>query len=89
MGMSAARRLAPMLANLQRIIAIELLAACQGIDLLSPLRTGPESQRAVDIVRKVSATLEADRSLSQDIESVANLIRANAFDRVLMPNLKS
>jgi histidine ammonia-lyase len=85
MGMSAARRLAPMLANLQRIIAIELLAACQGIDLLAPLRTGPESQRAVDIVRKVSATLESDRSLSQDIESVANLIRDGVFARVLMP----
>ena len=89
MGMSAARRLAPMLANLQRVIAIELLAACQGIDLLAPLRTGPESQRAVDMVRAVSPTLEADRSLSQDIESVANLIRDNAFSRVLMQNFKS
>jgi histidine ammonia-lyase len=85
MGMSAARRLAPMLANLQRIVAIELLAACQGIDLLAPLRTGPESQRAMDIVRAVSPTLEADRSLSSDIESVAALIRDNAFARVLQP----
>ena len=89
MGMSAARRLAPMIANLQRVIAIELLAACQGIDLLAPLRTGPESQRAVDIVRKVSPTLEADRSLSEDIESVAGRIRDNAFGQVLMQNLKS
>jgi|CZKC01.1.fsa_nt_gi histidine ammonia-lyase len=88
MGMSAARRLSPMLANLQRIIAIELLAACQGIDLLAPLRTGPESQRAIDMVRAVSSTLEADRSLSHDIESVANLIRNAAFARVLMPSLK-
>lgn len=89
MGMSAARRLSPMIANLQRIIAIELLSACQGIDLLSPLRTGPESQRAVDIVRKVSPTLESDRSLSADIESVADLIRDNAFGRVLMQKLES
>jgi len=87
MGMSAARRLAPMLANLQRIIAIELLAACQGIDLLAPLRTGPESQRAVNIVRAVSPMLEADRSLSPDIEAVANLIRNAAFDRVLQPQI--
>jgi histidine ammonia-lyase len=89
MGMAAARRLAPMIANLQRIIAIELLAACQGIDLLAPLRTGPESQRAVDIVRAVSPTLEADRSLSEDIEAVAGRIRDNAFGRVLMQDLKS
>lgn len=89
MGMSAARRLAPMIANLQRIIAIELLAACQGIDLLAPLRTGAESQRAVDIVRAISPTLEADRSLSEDIESVAGQIRDGAFARVLMKDLKS
>jgi histidine ammonia-lyase len=89
MGMSAARRLAPMIANLQRIIAIEMLAACQGIDLLAPLRTGTESQRAVDIVREVSPTLEADRSLSEDIESVASRIRDGAFARVLMQDLKS
>jgi histidine ammonia-lyase len=89
MGMSAARRLAPMIANLQRIIAIELLAACQGIDLLAPLRTGRESQRAVDIVRIVSPTLEADRSLSEDIEAVASQIRDGAFARVLMQDLKS
>jgi histidine ammonia-lyase len=88
MGMSAARRLAPMIANLQRIIAIELLAACQGIDLLAPLRTGPESQRAMDIVRKVSPTLEADRSLSSDIESVSALIQNGAFARVLIPSPK-
>jgi histidine ammonia-lyase len=78
-----------MIANLQRIIAIEMLAACQGIDLLAPLRTGTESQRAVDIVREVSPTLEADRSLSEDIESVASRIRDGAFARVLMQDLKS
>ncbi len=36
----------PMLANLRNILAIELLAACQGIDLLAPLRTGPATRRA-------------------------------------------
>ena len=51
MGMSAARRLAPMLANLRNILAIEALAACQGIDLLAPLRPGPETRRAYDVVR--------------------------------------
>jgi histidine ammonia-lyase len=89
MGMSAARRLAPMMANLQRIIAIEMLAACQGIDLLAPLRTGPESQRAVDIVRAVSPTLEADRSLSPDIEAVADLIRSAAFRGILQQRIES
>ena len=73
MGMSAtARRLAPMISNLQRIIMrLNCFAACQGIDLLSRrFRTGRESQRAVDIVRTISPTLETDRSLSEDIEAV-------------------
>jgi histidine ammonia-lyase len=83
MGMSAARRLAPMLANLQRIVAIELMAACQGIDLLAPLRTGTEAQRGFDLVRSVAPTLEADRPLAPDIEAVAALVRDGAFVRLL------
>ncbi|HVB86989.1 MAG TPA: histidine ammonia-lyase [Candidatus Dormibacteraeota bacterium] len=71
MGMGAARRLAPMLANLRNILAIELLAAAQGIDFLSPLRPGIESGRAYEIVRSLSKPLDADRSLSSDIAAVA------------------
>ncbi len=83
MGMSAARRLAPMLVNLQRIIAIELLAACQGIDLLAPLKTGTEAKRACDLVRSVAPTLEADRPLAPDIVAVAGLVQEGAFARLL------
>ncbi|HEV3219289.1 MAG TPA: histidine ammonia-lyase [Candidatus Acidoferrales bacterium] len=83
MGMSAARRLAPMLDNLRRIIAIELLAACQGIDLLAPLRTGPAAERAMKLVRGVAPTLETDRPLAPDIEAVAALIRDNSFSQIL------
>ena len=42
MGMGGTRRLEPMLANLRNILAIELLAACQGIDFLAPLSPGPD-----------------------------------------------
>jgi histidine ammonia-lyase len=83
MGMSAARRLGPMLANLRNIIAIELLAACQGIDLLAPLRTGPESQKAHDLVRAASAQLDRDRSLAGDIVAVGILISEGAFQKLL------
>jgi histidine ammonia-lyase len=83
MGMSAARRLGPMIANLQRIIAIELLAACQGIDLLAPLRTGKEAQRAFDLVRSIVPTLEADRPLAPDIGAVVNLVQGGGFSKLL------
>ena len=83
MGMSAARRLAPMLANLRNILAIETLAACQGIDLLAPLRPGPETHKAYDLVRAISKKVDADRSLAPDIEAVAEMIRAGGLSAVV------
>ena len=83
MGMGAARRLRPMLDNLRNILAIELLAACQGIDLLAPLRTGKEAQKAYDLVRSVSPRLEQDRSLAPDIAAVAARIADGAFVKIL------
>ncbi len=79
MGMGAARRLAPMLANLQNILAIELLAACQGIDFLTPLGTGPQARKAYDIVRSISKPVDADRSLAPDVAAVADAIGRGAF----------
>ena len=83
MGMSAARRLGPMLANLRNILAIEALAACQGIDLLAPLRTGFETRRAYDVVRAISKKVDVDRSLAADIEAVARAIEAGKFSEIL------
>jgi histidine ammonia-lyase len=83
MGMGAARRLDKMLANLRNILAIELLCACQGIDLLSPLRTGIEAQKAYDLVRSVSAKVERDRSLAPDIAAVAASIAVGSFRRII------
>jgi histidine ammonia-lyase len=83
MGMGGARRIAPMLANLRNVLAIELLSACQGIDLLAPLRTGPEAQKAHTLVRAASTFVEADRSLAPDIESVAFKIANGAFSDLL------
>jgi len=83
MGMGATRRLRPMLDNLRNILAIELLAACQGIDLLAPLRTGAEAQKAYEIVRSVSPRVNADRALAPDIGAIAQLISEAAFQKLL------
>jgi histidine ammonia-lyase len=71
MGMSGARRLSRMLENLRRIVAIELLCACQGIDLLAPLKTGTLATQAYDLVRANSPKLVEDRPLAEEIEAVA------------------
>jgi histidine ammonia-lyase len=83
MGMSAARRIQPMLANLRNVLAIELLSASQGIDLLAPLRTGLKAQKAYELVRSVSKVVDADRSLAPDIAKVEHEIARNAFGKIL------
>jgi histidine ammonia-lyase len=83
MGMSGARRLDRMLQNLRHTLAIELLSACQGIDLLAPLQTGALAKRAYDAVRAKSAKVVQDRPLAPDIEAVSALITEDAFSSIL------
>jgi histidine ammonia-lyase len=83
MGMSGARRIACMTDDLRNILAIELLAACQGLDLLAPLRTSPESRMVYDVVRAISKMLDADRSLAPDIARVTKEIAAGRFRRIV------
>jgi histidine ammonia-lyase len=83
MGMSGARRLQRMLQNLQYILSIELLCACQGIDLLAPLQTGALAQQAYDSVRLVSVKVTEDRALAPDINTVSELISSHFFASLL------
>jgi histidine ammonia-lyase len=83
MGMSGARRLARMLTNLRHTIAIELLCACQGIDLLAPLHTGTLAQKAYAAVRAKSPKLTNDRPLAPDIEVISSLISNDFFSKIL------
>ncbi len=83
MGMSGARRLDRMLTNLRHILAIELLCACQGIDLLAPLKTGTLATKAYDAVRAKSPKVVADRPLAPDINAVSDLIAAETFSKLM------
>jgi histidine ammonia-lyase len=81
--MSGARRLERMLRNLRHILAIELLCACQGIDLLAPLQTGTLAKKAYDAVRALSPKVTADRPLAADISAVHDLIATGAISEVM------
>jgi len=83
MGMSGARRLERMLENLGHILSIELLCACQGIDLLAPLQTGTLAKKAYDAIRGVSAKVLADRALAVDVRAVAELVSRGVIAAVL------
>ncbi|HEY6265339.1 MAG TPA: histidine ammonia-lyase [Candidatus Acidoferrum sp.] len=83
MGMSGARRLERMLVNLRHIIAIELLCACQGVDLLAPLQTGALAKKAHAAVRAKSAKVTDDRPLAPEIEAVSALVADGTFSAIL------
>jgi histidine ammonia-lyase len=83
MGMAAALKLRPVLANVASILAIELLTASRAIDLLAPLRTGTLAERARELTRRASPPLKQDRSISPDMARLAQLVRDGAFAQVL------
>jgi histidine ammonia-lyase len=79
MGNAAGLKALRVLDNAEHALAIELLAGTQAIEFLAPLIPG-EGVRAVhDAVRERSPRLVEDRSLTSDIESVADAIRSGAI----------
>jgi histidine ammonia-lyase len=81
MGNAAGLKAQQVLANAERTLAIELLAGAQAIEFLAPLRPGEGVCAVHDLVRSLSPRLEDDRSLSADIERVANAIRSGEVVR--------
>jgi histidine ammonia-lyase len=76
MATFAARRLQPMLKNTAHIVAIELLAAAQGIEFLRPLKSAPGLEGVLRLVRSVSPAMMQDRSLARDMEAMHHLVAA-------------
>jgi len=74
MGWGAGKKLLEVLDNVRRVLAIEILCAVQGIDYRSPLEAAAGTARIADVVREHVPSLTEDRSLSTEIEVVADLI---------------
>ena len=84
MATHAARRLIEMADNLAGIVAIELLASCQGVHLRRPLRTGPVLESVVERVHVVAPAFDQDRFFAPSIAAVKSLIVDGRF-RTLVP----
>jgi histidine ammonia-lyase len=89
MATFAARRLAVMARNSAGIVAIELLAAAQGIDFRAPLKTSPALQPVHALVRWRVAFYDHDRYFAPDIEAIRALVEAGAFRRFVTGLLPS
>ena len=89
MATFAGRRLHDMLDNVAAIVAIELLAAAQGLEFHRPKKSSPLLERALAKVRAMSAPYEEDRSLSDDIGLISGEILHGAFIEFGEPLLPS
>ena len=79
MATFAGRRLHTMLDNVADIIAIELLAAAQGIEFHRPKKSSPVIEAVISDLREISPAYEEDRSLSSDIRRVAANVDHGAY----------
>ena len=80
MSMTAALKAERAVARAREVVAIEILCACQAIDLLAPLTTSPALARVHALVRSRVATLEEDRAPSPDIRAITELIATNLLE---------
>lgn len=79
MGSISGRKLNRVLDNLEFILAIELLSACQAIEFRRPLKSSEILEFAHDYVRDFVSFAEEDRIFAEDINRVAGIIKDFSF----------
>jgi histidine ammonia-lyase len=80
MGMTAATKLRSIVELTETIVAIELIAAAEGLEYRAPLQPGRGVKQAYEIVRRDVPRLTNDRAMSGEIQRVASAIRDREFD---------
>jgi histidine ammonia-lyase len=76
MGMTSAIKTRQIIENSWTVVAIELIAAAQAFDFRAPTPPSPATRAAYETVRKHVATLEEDRPLFNDINTLTRVVRA-------------
>lgn len=74
MGSISGRKLNRVLDNLEYILAIELLCACQAIEFRRPLKSSSLLEFAHEYVRRFVGFAEEDRIFADDINAIKNII---------------
>ena len=82
MGLAAARKAYRSVRCLERVLAIELMCAAEGIEYRRPLKAGAGVEEAWSIVRSYVSRLEGDRMLGPDLETLTNAIGSGALSEV-------
>ena len=80
MSMTAALKAERAVQRAREVIAIEVLCACQAIDLLAPLETSAPLEKIRGLIRSRVPMLDDDRAPAPDIGAITNLIATNALE---------
>jgi histidine ammonia-lyase len=79
MGPIAARKARTVVTHARRVLAIEMLCACQALDLIEPLAPGRGVAAARSAVRRVAPFMGTDRVLADDMSAVDALLESGAL----------
>lgn len=88
MGGWAARKALRVVEHVEQVLAIELLAACQGIEFLRPLKTTTPLEKVYDLVRSVVRPWIKDRFMAPDIEAAHRLLLDQKVWEVAAPYIE-
>ncbi len=80
MGMTGATKLRAVVENAEHAVAIELMTAAEGLEYRLPLQPGRGVRRAYEVVRSHVPRLTEDRSLSSDIQRIAEAVGRGEFN---------
>lgn len=87
LGWHAARKLRTSVANLRRILAVEMLIAGRALDLRKPLQPGPATSDVLELLRTKVQGPGEDRFLSAELEAADELLATGQVHRVLQAHL--
>lgn len=87
MGGMACRKLRQIVANAQRVVAIELVTACQGVDFQGHRGLSPITRELYALLRHQVTPLGDDRVMYPDLDRAWDLITTGAVEQVLTPVL--
>ena len=83
MGWGAGRKLLDVIANTERVIAVELVCAAAGAEQRRPMRPAPGTAALIALIRSVVPPPGEDRPVGRDIEAAATLIREGAVSAAI------
>jgi len=82
MGMTGAVKLRSIVELSEMAVAIELIAAAEGLEYRAPLQPGQGVRSAYELVRQSVPRLTVDRAMSAEIEAIVEAIRDGQFDQL-------